>query len=190
MAICIPLINSEGKHFSGVFFSCNFIFYCTRCLSASFRFQVWQLQAGDWLTWHSVPTVVLPPELLSLWKGVLMELLSANRPAQLRSVGDLATQGQLSINGLWKTVNRCFSPTFLGWMNLHILCTLKCIPVGLSLLPMVVAKSTAHYCTGFSSSPIQSAQLFISVFWVNPLSLIQIIITCTKILFQPLLSRS
>lgn len=29
VVICIPVISREGKHFSGVFFSCNSIFYCT-----------------------------------------------------------------------------------------------------------------------------------------------------------------
>lgn len=37
-------------------------------------------------------------------------------------------------------------------------------------LPMVVASSTTHHCIGFSSSPVQSAQLFTSVFRVHSLS--------------------
>lgn len=54
------------------------------------------------------------------------------RACTLRNVGDLATQEQISNNGLWKIVNRCFTPTFLSrWIC--ILCTLKHISVRLSL---------------------------------------------------------
>lgn len=112
VAIRIPLINSEGEHFQVLFFSCNFIFYYTKCLwphpdsrQGSSR-QVAHLA-------FSACCAPAPRASLNTEQGVGSTPLF--RQACLsQKCWELAALGQLSTNGKWKTMGRCFSPAILG----------------------------------------------------------------------------